>query len=387
LVADELLLGHPKVDFELFDPLLVVAGLYAATALWLSFRRRTSGPLWLYAAIDLVVLSALTYASGDGASDFQRVFFVIPIAAAFLMSPRAAALWGALAIAAFVVLSLLPAPAGQDASTSSTVAFVVYLGWFALAAVLLSQMLSTRSRRISQLISDLREVSASRGQHVAAAIDAEERERRKLAEALHDDAVQNLLAARQDVVEAERGNATYLADARASIERTVSQLREAIFELRPPLLEDAGLQATLEAVAERHARQGGYHASVHVTDDGSRIDDQLMFSFARELLINAAKHARCSHVEVTVDRRHDSLTLEVTDDGVGFGHEQQMTAVRNGHIGLASIAERAHALGGKLTITGQRGHGTRVTIDIPLRRERRRVSRDEDSAVRHAIFA
>jgi len=145
-------------------------------------------------------------------------------------------------VAAYVGVSL-PHPAtqrGEDLEFILTQA--LYVAWMGLAAVVLSVILTRRAERIDQL-------AALRGRLVAEALDAEDRERRRLAEALHDEAIQNLLAARQELGEAERGDGESLWRARVGVDRTVDQLRTAIFELHPHLLESAGLPAALEAVA------------------------------------------------------------------------------------------------------------------------------------------
>jgi two-component system NarL family sensor kinase len=216
---------------------------------------------------------------------------------------------------------------------------------------------------------------ASRGRLVAQALDAEDRERKRLGEALHDDALQNLLAVRQDLEEGEQGNRADLQRAREALEETVSQLREAAFVLQSPVLEHLDLAHALEALAAQQARRGGYRASVRVAENAMDIDDQLMLSLSRELLTNAAKHARAAEVSLELRREDATLLLDVRDDGEGFDERRREEAVRQGHIGLASSAERVQALGGRLDVHSARGAGTHVSVCMPVARERRRAPR------------
>jgi two-component system NarL family sensor kinase len=101
--------------------------------------------------------------------------------------------------------------------------------------------------------------------------------------------------------------------------------------------------------------------------------DRLVFSAARELLANAAKHSRAKRVQVRLLVGERLIVLVVSDDGVGFEPDSQTGAIQEGHIGLQSIAERVEAVGGCLQVSSSRGHGTRVTVELP-------TALDEDSA-------
>lgn len=221
--------------------------------------------------------------------------------------------------------------------------------------------LSERSRRVAEL-------AEGRGRLVAQALDAEDRERRALAEALHDEAIQNLLAAGHDLEDAAEGSEDGLGRARFAISLTVRQLREAVFELHPAVLRHAGLAAALRAVAAQQGRRGGFEARVEVDESATGIADSLVYSLAREQLVNAAKHAAATRVRVTLARRGEQIGLEVADDGRGMEPETRRRAAREGHIGLASSAERVEALGGRLEIESAPGEGTTLRTTLPVGR-------------------
>ncbi|MCW2985731.1 MAG: domain S-box protein [Conexibacter sp.] len=212
-----------------------------------------------------------------------------------------------------------------------------------------------------------------RGRLVAENLEAEERVRQRISEQLHDGALQDLLAARQDLVEAaaEGGDAAMrdemLQYARQGVERAVKLLREAVHALHPVVLQHGGLEAAMRAAADQAARQGSFQAEVTVDPAATGLRDELVMSLARELLNNAAKHSEAEHVAVTVGRVDGMVLLEVTDDGRGLDPEAVAAAPMNGHIGLASLAQRVEAVGGSLDLRGSAvGGGTTVVARLPI---------------------
>lgn len=212
--------------------------------------------------------------------------------------------------------------------------------------------------------SRLAEVSASRGRLVGQVMQAEETERRRLAEALHDDALQNLLFARQGF---PAGISDKADRARDAIAGTIEQLRGAIFDLHPAVLAHAGLEAALRDVADHQAERAGFQAAVDIDPEACGPLDSLLFVLGREQLTNAAKHSGATEVELVVARNNGRVVMEVSDNGCGLQPGRRHTAVEQGHIGLASSAERVEALGGELDIDSEPGRGTRIRTTLPLR--------------------
>ena len=353
----ERLVAHPEASSGPFGEVLFAAALYAVAAFAVVHTRAGPRiPLLAYAGLDLAFLCALTYTSGGPFSQMRFAFFLVPLVAAVLMRPWPTAAVSMATILAYLAISLLH-PAGGFGSAGLEAAQAFYLMWTGISATLFSHMLTRRNESIDAL-------AASRGRLVAQALDAEDRERRRLAEALHDDAIQNLLAARQELA-AANGGIGDVELVRAGLDRTISQLREAVFELHPYVLEHTGLRAGLEAVAERYARRGGFRFEVDVDPSAVGTHDRLLFSVARELIANAAKHANARLLTVSVRRDDADVVLEVADDGRGFEAPRLEEALRSGHIGLASCVERVEALGGDLQITSSRGRGTVVRVGIP----------------------
>jgi signal transduction histidine kinase len=236
------------------------------------------------------------------------------------------------------------------------------LPWIILAAgVLLAALAGKISVNAAQR-------SAERSRLLADALGAEERERRTLAEALHDHALQNLLSARHQLEEAGETLAhPALARADDAIVDTIRQLRDAVFELHPYVLEEAGLKAALLSIAQRAATRAGLDLQLDLRYENRHPREPLLFSVGRELLSNVVRHADASQVSVSLVERDDELELTVEDDGRGFPPERLAERLADGHVGLASQRFRLEAAGGSMDIAATPGLGTRVAIRLPAR--------------------
>jgi two-component system NarL family sensor kinase len=206
---------------------------------------------------------------------------------------------------------------------------------------------------------------------VAQALSAEDSTRRRISEALHDEAVQNLLTARQDLEDARTGDPRSLDRIQEAIDRTLRQLRESVADLHPIALQHGGLVAAMRAVAKHQESRGDFRCAVHVSPHIHGLHEQLILSLGRELLANAASHSKADQVTVVVERSDNELVLAVTDNGVGIPPGRRERALADGHIGLASSAERVRAIGGSFDVTSEVGEGTTVRVGIPLEKDRR----------------
>jgi two-component system NarL family sensor kinase len=356
-VAAETLVDHPAAHSGPFAAVLVLAAVYAAATLAGELAGRPVAPPVVLASIDLVLIAALVATSGGPFSELRYAFFVLPVSAALLLRP---ALTAAASVAAVAVYALIGVtyPDATDVRPDA-VGFeftqVLFLAWMGTAATLLSVLLTRRAREVAEL-------ATSRGRLVAQALQAEDTARRRLAEALHDEALQNLLAARQLLQAGDDPDLVL-----EGLDETVVQLRRAVFDLHPYLLEQSGLGAALHAVAEKSGRWAGFRADVAVDAGAEGLRDQLLFSVGRELIANAAKHSGAAQLTVRVRRDGDDVELVVADDGRGVDPARVREAPVDGHIGLASCAERAEAVGGTLAVgAGEDGRGTRVVVRVPV---------------------
>lgn len=203
-------------------------------------------------------------------------------------------------------------------------------------------------------------------------IGAQEDERRRLARELHDDVTQRLASLAMDIGLLKKSAGTDDAAWHRAIERAqqqVAQLSSDLHglarELHPAVLDDLGLAAALEVECGRHAVDGGA-PTLRITGDPARLGRSrqlVLYRAAQEALKNASRHARARCIDVTLDVGEDEAILRVSDDGTGFDRES--ASWRPG-VGLASITERARALGGSLRVTSRLGGGTVVAVSIPV---------------------
>jgi PAS domain S-box-containing protein len=198
----------------------------------------------------------------------------------------------------------------------------------------------------------------------------EERERRRLAIQLHENIGQILAFAKIKLgaLTAEAATqdlATDLNEVREQINQTIQYTRSLTLELSPPTLYELGFEEAIEWLAREFQKNCGTEIDVQrelhpipLTDE-ARI---LLFLVVRQLLTNVAKHAQARHAKVVINKEGDWLRIQVEDDGVGFNVATSRTA----GFGLFSIRERLDRIGGSLKVKSKPGHGTLVTLTIPL---------------------
>jgi two-component system NarL family sensor kinase len=203
-------------------------------------------------------------------------------------------------------------------------------------------------------------------QLVVQVMEAEDSARRRIAQLIHDDSLQTLLAANQELIEAAPGRAQ-VTRAHEVVEGAIARLREAMMALHPVTLEEGGLELAIGAIARQAARQGGFDVTTEIDPGAIDVNDELVLAVARELLTNAARHAGATTVSVALARDGDRLELTVADDGGGFTTERRREALAEGHIGLASVSQRLQSAGGELAITSS-DEGTTARALLPLER-------------------
>jgi len=358
IVPLALVLPGPGGADTAFVVVLSLFTVYAVTMLALSIRAEQRLPGTPQAIADLVWIAALVWVSGGADSPLRFAFYVMPIAAAVRLSPPVTALWLGLALAAYLLVAVPHPDTDLSDDVDAILEQSLALLWVGAGAVMLSAYIARREQSLAAL-ADARRLL------VRQALDAEARERRRLAEALHDQAIQNVLVARQEVGDAGRDVPGALDRAREALDETSTQLREEIFAMHPLGLERAGLAAALRSYADVAAARGGFTAEVEVDDDAAGAHDELVLATARELLTNVAKHAGAKAVSVRVAAEPGVLRLTVADDGAGLAHERLEHALAEGHIGLAAATERVRALGGDVAIESEPGGGTIIAVVLP----------------------
>jgi len=207
---------------------------------------------------------------------------------------------------------------------------------------------------------------------------AREEERTRIAREIHDELGQALTALKMDVAllsarlrEVGRPRTVAILEERlagmsALADDTIERVRRIAKELRPGVLDDLGLEAAIEWMAQDFESRTGTRCRLRSTLGDVKVPREVATAFFRtfqESLTNVARHARARHVEAALRRDGDRLTLEVADDGRGISDEAIAGAKS---LGLAGMRERARRLGGDFAITGTRGKGTTVVLSVPL---------------------
>lgn len=233
----------------------------------------------------------------------------------------------------------------------------------------------TWPRRIAVILNDVTErkhAEARERQHLAKLsamaaelTTAEERERRRLAEELHDRVGQPLAVALMHLCAAGGTSDGDLAPVRKLLEAAARQVRSVTTELAPPILYELGLESALRWQFDELESQYDISIDQRLQLDESGMSPEakmVLFRAARELIMNVVKHAQTDTATVQLESSADRTTLLVKDDGVGFNTND--TRINQG-FGLFSLCERVPYLGGRIDIRSEVGTGTQVELSIP----------------------
>jgi signal transduction histidine kinase len=205
----------------------------------------------------------------------------------------------------------------------------------------------------------------------------QEEERRHIAQELHDGPLQTLIhLCRQidalDVGSVSEPTTASMASMRTTVEETVSELRSIARGLRPSILDDLGLVASInQVVAEATGRQG-LSGEFQVSGTERRLPPAVelaVFRIAQEAVTNVERHAEAGQLLVSLDFDDAGLRLRVEDDGVGFARDpfREVADLGDGHaLGLPGMHERARLVGGHLVVRSVLGTGTTVEARVPV---------------------
>ena len=208
-------------------------------------------------------------------------------------------------------------------------------------------------------------------------VEAEQRERRRLARVLHDHVQQLLAAAMMRIQLAQQGPrkgtiGKTLSEVEDLVQDAIAAARSLAVDLHPPVLNDGRMVAALEWLARNMQRNHG----LSVTVEGSSESElpaacrALVFDTARELLFNVVKHAGVDRARIRlVDSAADEVQIMIEDEGTGFELERLDFADDPlNHTGLLRIRERLELVGGRVQIESSPSKGTQVTVRVPTLR-------------------
>lgn len=205
------------------------------------------------------------------------------------------------------------------------------------------------------------------------ALGAEERARRQLAAALHNETAQRLathvLRLKQikdlsSVSEKDR----LLDEVREEAVETLEGVRRTARGLHPPELEELGVGPALQAFVRTKGTETDAEFEVEAQDRGQNLPDEhrvALYRILQEGVSNAVEHAAADRIRVRIGRYESHIGADVTDDGRGFDVTAAESDPASG-LGLLSMREQAAALGGHVRIDSRPGTGTRVRVRLPL---------------------
>ncbi len=234
----------------------------------------------------------------------------------------------------------------------------------------LESRVAERTRELQESFDRLRETSRERQDLARRLVTAQEEERRRIAADVHDGPVQTVVALgiRLELLARRLGDQNERAEMerlRATLSDALTGLRTLMFDLRPLVLDQDGLESALR---QHLARMGaaGEPAVALVADLRSEPPAEaraVLFRIAQEALTNVRKHAAASQVTVTLADDGEGTRLSVRDDGRGF---DLASAAVPGHLGLATMHERATMAGGWCRFESAPGAGATVTAWVPF---------------------
>ncbi len=236
-----------------------------------------------------------------------------------------------------------------------------------------------------ELLGAAEEHRSQRGRLIAQAISAQEAERRRIADDLHDGVTQAVASLAFHLSAADVGLAAISAGHPAAAEALVDiqsarrlaglaydETRAAISGLHSLILDDLGLVAALESLAQS-VPQLDIEFRRDPADRIGEVPDHcaaVLYRIAQEAINNAVKHAESRSAVLSIRRVGDSVVVGFTDDGIGFNvaavHAQTASTAFGEHLGLSSIAERCALIGATLRIDSVEGRGTALIVELPL---------------------
>jgi signal transduction histidine kinase len=202
---------------------------------------------------------------------------------------------------------------------------------------------------------------------------AQEDERRRIAEDVHDDVVQVMtaVAVRLGLLRRRLEDPAQLAvadGALATVEHAIVRLRALIFDLSPPTLDRYGLAGAVRMKLQQFETEGGFRCELQAEVETEPEPDVrvLIYRVIQEALSNVRKHSQASKVVISISEDEAGVLVRVRDDGVGFS-TSKAAAPKAGHLGFRTMRDRAQSVGGWLKTESAMGVGSTISLWVPNR--------------------
>jgi two-component system NarL family sensor kinase len=334
--------------------------LWSAGLIAVARREPSYGLHPLVPAVDFALLLLLELVAPDTLGGVRLAALFLIAAHSHFQGERRGLMIAAAGAAALVAGSAVRGDAPFD---SDVLAF--YEAVFVLASLATAVVVGLL--RTTESASRLRARELSRR-----TMQAESEVRRRVAESIHDGPVQELIgldmilsAAGSETEEADVGN--LIEEARDLVSRNVRALRDEIVELGPYAFQEVTFATAIENCLPVWQRR--YGLEVRLAIERVDLPPEMagdLFRIAQEAVVNAGRHAEASRVELSLRVLNGEIELRVADNGHGFERNTAPVSSEPGHLGLASMRERAELMDGRLEIESSE-RGTRVLVRAPLR--------------------
>jgi len=211
---------------------------------------------------------------------------------------------------------------------------------------------------------------------------AEARERRQLAEELHDSVGQTLAITSSKLANllklvSETEYYEVLEEIYKYITQSIKMTRSLTSELSPAILYELGIDEAVDWLTEQFHEQHNIDIEFNTDRNPNPMPEDVsivLFKAVRELLLNIAKHAKATHVKVSIQRVNNTIRIKVQDNGIGFDTNRMCLNVdKNRGFGLFNVRERLTLQKGQFEIDSKPGKGTAVILAVPLKTEKKKV--------------
>ena len=229
------------------------------------------------------------------------------------------------------------------------------------------------------LYQEVQEREALRGELLHQVVSAQELERQHIARELHDGIGQmltalslGLAAAQESIAEHPERSYQQLGELKKMETQVLYELQDLVRGLRPSVLDDLGLVPALRGLVQQFDRRKIFSVKLKISGPQRRAQSEIetiLFRIVQESLTNVLRHAKAENVLVALDFGANDIALRIEDDGCGFEPEAVLQTKNRQHWGLLGIGERVSLVGGKSKIQSQPGHGTTISVNIPLLEE------------------
>lgn len=365
-----ILLGYADVRQSAAATIVpLLAGLYIVTSTALAWPRATSPERprgrsrsadVTRAILDVVAICAVAASVEEPRVAVLLILCAVPLGYALTLPASAVAMLTAVGLAGCLVVWGTTSPLGTEGLDEGALLLVAFaLAWCGLVASLIAIERERRAVRINKLSESVRDM-------LRQAMSAEANERARVADLLHDDVLQLLLATRHDISDAIDGDLDLLPEARAGIEAATRRLRETIVALRDEGARDQALGDGLRGLADDPAGTRAAEVTVAVDAALEDVRHAVVVGAARDLLRDAESSSAAARVTIRATMEDDAIVLAVAHDD--RRHALGLDASREGVEILTDVGARVHALDGTLDVDHVDRGERRVVIRVPVPR-------------------